>query len=88
MAAQQETILVELTDKERAERAFELAGASKQVLELEADRTAYVREKNAKIKELKKRIRELADAYDTGKERRPAQMKLTGTDNADVVPFN
>lgn len=71
-----ETVLVELTDEERAERAFELAENAKAVLAIEEKRTAFNKEINTKLKALKTRIRECADAYDSGVERRPAQQEL------------
>ena len=73
---QTETILVPLSAEERQTRAMELAEVSEKVLTLEAERTEYLREKNADIKKLKRRVRDLVEAVRTGQEKCEAQLNF------------
>lgn len=81
---QQETVVVELTEEERSERAFTLAEKSSQLLKVKTAKTAAAKDFTAQIKELEESIRELADAFSTGRERRPAQVDWT-EDNGQVL---
>ena len=62
--------------RERAQRAFDLARVTQDLLDVRAERTAANRAFNERIKKLEKQVKDLAVAYTSGQERRPAQQEM------------
>ncbi len=82
---QEEMVLVDLSDEERAQRAFELAEVSRDLRLLKEEKAEYNRRMKAQIDDLEKRSVDLAEACMTGTERRPAQIDAFPANGRDFT---
>ena len=73
---QEETVLVELSEEDRAQRAFELVELTDKIRVLKEQKSAAMAAFNEEIKVLEGKALRLTDACITGQERQTAQTDM------------